>query len=177
MIAGTVVLVAVYIAIHRFGARIPLRPFFVVTSTFLYFMAFIFAGKGIAELQAGSVVGTTYVPGAPNIPMLGIFPPAETLIAQGTLVLLAAVALVWTFVFAPRRLKVTSVMVPEPDHPLPAGMGAGSRDGGAVTPVQSRELVRSLERIEADIAEVRSEVERMRRTISEGQGAKAPDRK
>ena len=176
MIAGALVLVAVYIAIYRFGARIPLRPFFAVTSAFLYAMAFIFAGKGIAELQAGSVVGTTYVPGAPNIPMFGIFPTAETLIAQGALVVLAAMALVWTFVFAPRRLKVTSVMVPEPG-PLPATVRAGSPGGAPVTPAQSRELVRSLERIEADIAEVRSEVERMRRTITEVPAAKAPDRK
>jgi high-affinity iron transporter len=53
MVAGGVILVGVYVAIHRFGVRLPLKPFFGVTSAFLYYMAFVFAGKGIAELQEG----------------------------------------------------------------------------------------------------------------------------
>ncbi|HEU5049285.1 MAG TPA: FTR1 family protein [Gemmatimonadales bacterium] len=169
MAAGTVALVGVYIAINRFGVRLPLKPFFALTSAFLYAMAFIFAGKGVAELQAGRLVSTTYVPGAPNVPVLGIFPTVETLLAQGVLLVLAAAALVWTFIVLPTRLRVTSVMVPESDAPRVPGPRA------APAPVpQSRELVRSLERIEADLAEVRSEVDRMRRTIAEGEEAKAP---
>ena len=54
---GAVILVGVYIAINRFGVRLPLKPFFGVTSAFLYYMAFVFAGKGIAELQEGELVG------------------------------------------------------------------------------------------------------------------------
>lgn len=103
MLAGTLALAVVYVAISRFGVRLPLKPFFGITSAFLYAMAFIFAGKGIAELQAGRIVSTTYVPWAPNIPALGIFPTMETLLAQGILVALAIVALVWTFGLAPRR--------------------------------------------------------------------------
>ena len=49
----------VYIAINRFGVRLPLKPFFAVTSAFLYYMAFVFAGKGVAELQEGGLIGTT----------------------------------------------------------------------------------------------------------------------
>ncbi len=174
MAVGTVVLVGIYIAINRFGVRLPLKPFFGVTSAFLYAMAFIFAGKGIAELQAGSLVSTTYVAGAPNIPALGIFPTLETLLAQGILLVLAAAALAWTFLIAPRRLGVTSVMVPEP------GIGAVNVTRAAVEPGvgagKTRDLTRSLERIEADLAEVRSELERMRRTIGEGEGAESSRR-
>ena len=53
ILVGSVVMVGVYIAINRFGLRLPLKPFFGVTSAFLYYMAFVFAGKGIAELQEG----------------------------------------------------------------------------------------------------------------------------
>ena len=165
---GAVALLGVYIAINRFGVRLPLRPFFGITSGFLYLMAFIFAGKGIAELQAGSLVSTTYVAGAPNIPALGIFPTLETLLAQALLLTLAAVALAWMFLVMPRRLRVTSVMVPDPE-PAPTRV-PGVPD---VSATQSRDLGRSLERIEADLAEVRAEVERMRRTIREGQGAES----
>ena len=52
---GSLVLVAVYYAINRFGVRLPLKPFFAVTGLFLYYMAFLFAGRGIAELQEGGV--------------------------------------------------------------------------------------------------------------------------
>jgi high-affinity iron transporter len=103
IVVGSFILVAVYIAIHRFGVRLPLKPFFGVTSAFLYYMAFVFAGAGIAELQEGGTVPMTPVPWAPRIPALGIHPTVETLAAQLVLVVLAAVALVWTFVIEPRR--------------------------------------------------------------------------
>jgi high-affinity iron transporter len=103
MVAGTVILVGVYLAVSRFGVRLPLKPFFAVTSAFLYYMAFVFAGAGIAELQEGGFVPLTPVPGIPRVPALGLYPTAETLAAQGVLVLLALAALLWTFVIEPRR--------------------------------------------------------------------------
>jgi high-affinity iron transporter len=165
ILAGSVVLVAVYIAINRFGVRLPLKPFFAVTSAFLYYMAFVFAGKGIAELQEGGLIGTTIVSWAPRVPALGIYPTAESLAAQALLLALAVIALVWNFVIEPRRMRgVTSVMVPEPRRapPPPDVMEPGA---DAVGPAAVVELRRSLERMEADLAEMRAEVERMRRHL------------
>ena len=88
---------------NRFGVRLPLKPFFAVTSAFLYYMAFVFAGGGIAELQEGGFVPMTPVSWAPRIPALGLHPTVETLAAQGVLLALALLALVWTFVIEPRR--------------------------------------------------------------------------
>jgi hypothetical protein len=134
--------------------RLPLKPFFAVTSAFLYYMAFVFAGKGIAELQEGGLVGTTIVSWAPRIPALGIYPTAESLGAQLLLLVLAVVALVWNFVIEPRRVRgVTAVMVKRS-----SGETIGA---GAVV-----DLTRSLERMEADLAEMRAEVERMRRHLA-----------
>ncbi len=103
MLLGALLLVGVYIAVNRFGVRLPLKPFFAVTSAFLYYMAFVFAGAGIAELQEGGFAPLTPVSWAPRIPALGIYPTVETLAAQGGLLALALVALVWTFVVEPRR--------------------------------------------------------------------------
>jgi high-affinity iron transporter len=173
ILAGSVVLVGVYIAINRFGVRLPLKPFFAVTSAFLYYMAFVFAGKGVAELQEGGLVGTTVLSWAPRVPALGIYPTAESLGAQALLLLLALVALVWNFVLEPRRVRgVTSVMVPEPTA-VPASPVAAAPPppaqlrlpAAAVGPGAVVELLRSLERMEADLAEMRSEVERMRRHL------------
>jgi hypothetical protein len=80
---------------------------------------------------------------------------------------------VWNFVLEPRRVRgVTSVMVPEPATapasavavapPTPAQL---RMPAAAVGPGAVVELLRSLERMEADLAEMRSEVERMRRHL------------
>jgi high-affinity iron transporter len=158
---GAVVMVFVYVAINRFGVRLPLKPFFGVTSAFLYYMAFVFAGKGVAELQEGNLVPTTIVSWAPRIPALGIYPTVESLTAQAVLLVLLVIAVVWTFVIEPRRLQVTSVMVPEPARE-PVSAPSRTAASGVVPVGAKQELLRSLERMEADLAELRAEVERMR---------------
>jgi high-affinity iron transporter len=167
ILLGSVVMVGVYFAISRFGLRLPLKPFFGVTSAFLYYMAFVFAGKGIAELQEGGLLPTTIVPGAPRVPALGIYPTVESLLVQGVLLALLVVALVWTFAIEPRRAKARST----PPEPL--------RRASPVTvppPVPqeaSLELLRSLERMEADLGEMRAEVERMKTNLTEAPESRA----
>jgi high-affinity iron transporter len=95
MAVGAVGLVAVYVVINQLGMRVAMKPFFAVTGVMLYYMAFVFAGKGVAELQEGGVVRLTVVEGVPRIPALGIYPTAESLALQALLVVLAVVALVW----------------------------------------------------------------------------------
>ena len=95
MLAGAVALVAVYVAITRFGMKVPLKPFFGVTSAMLYYMAFVFAGKGVAGMQEAGVVTTTVVEWAPRLPVFGIYPTVQSLALQGVLVLLLVVAMVW----------------------------------------------------------------------------------
>ena len=90
---GAVALVVLYLAINRWGMRIPMRPFFAVTGTLLYYMAFVFAGKGVAELQEGGYVGTTVLEWAPRAPFFGIYPTAESLALQSLLLGLAIFAL------------------------------------------------------------------------------------
>jgi len=95
VLCGAIALLVVYLAINRFGVRIPLKPFFAVTSTMLYYMAFVFAGKGIADLQEAGVVDMTVLEWAPRIPALGIYPTAQSLTLQGLLVALLLFAIVW----------------------------------------------------------------------------------
>ncbi|MBA3521207.1 MAG: FTR1 family protein [Gemmatimonadales bacterium] len=115
MLVGSVVLVGVYLGMHRFGVRLPLKPFFGFTSAFLYFMAFVFAGNGVAELQEGGLVTTTIISWGPRLPALGIYPTLESLAAQGVLVLLLLIALIWTFGIEPRRQRREPVPVPVPE--------------------------------------------------------------
>ena len=51
----------------RFGLRIPIRPFFLATGAFLYYLAIVFAGRGVHELQEAGVLALTPVTWAPTI--------------------------------------------------------------------------------------------------------------
>jgi high-affinity iron transporter len=97
IVVGFGALAVIFTLFYRFGVRIPMRPFFTVTSVLLYYMAFVFIGKGIRELQEGNVIGITVLPGMPSVPSMGIFPSMETLVAQGVLLLLFAFMVVRTF--------------------------------------------------------------------------------
>ena len=167
ILVGAVILGIVYLGIERFGVRLPLKPFFGITSAFLYYMAFVFAGDGIAELQGGGYVSVT--PFRPEIrfPTLGIYSTWETLGAQFLLVAAFVIGLVWAFVIEPRRLKVTAVMVPEqgekkapPAAKLPTGPAAPKA-------LLDQDVLRSLERMEADNAELRAELQRLKDLLTQ----------
>jgi high-affinity iron transporter len=112
---GLVVLAGVWIGLLRLGLRVPIGPFFLVTGAFLYAMAIVFAGRGIFELQDAGLVGVTPVRMVPRIPVLGVFPTLQTLVAQGVLVaaLLFAGVVTWRRRFRP-----------------PQGLEAGLASGG-----------------------------------------------
>ncbi|MDQ6689883.1 MAG: cytochrome c/FTR1 family iron permease [Gemmatimonadota bacterium] len=97
ILVGLAALAVIFTLFYRYGVRIPMRPFFAVTSILLYYMAFVFMGKGIRELQEANVMPITVIPGAPHIDAMGIYPSVETLAGQGILLLLLVFATVKTF--------------------------------------------------------------------------------
>lgn len=117
MVAGFAVLAVVFVLFHRYGVKLPLRPFFAVTSGLLYYMAFVFMGKGIRELQEGNVVPITVLPGWPHVDAMGIYPSVETLLAQAVLILLLVFALLKTFWPSRAVALPTIVQVPPPATP------------------------------------------------------------
>lgn len=138
ILAGGAVLAVVFTLFYRYGIRIPLRPFFGVTSVLLYYMAFVFMGKGIRELQEGGVVGITVLNGWPHVDSMGIFPSVETLLGQLFLLVLFAFALLRTF--WPRR----SVQLPT--------VAAGDR--GPRVEEQLSAVTARLDRIERRLGEL-----------------------
>jgi high-affinity iron transporter len=107
IVAGGAALAIVFTLFYWYGVRIPLRPFFAVTSVVLYYMAFVFAGKGVRELQEGDVVSITTLPGLPSIEAMGIYNTVETLLAQLLLLALFVFAIVKTF-WASRSVALPS---------------------------------------------------------------------
>ena len=98
---GLVILVVIYLLIQFAAVRIPLRPFFTVTSLLMAFMAVSFAGAGIAELQEADVVSLTPVSGFPTLDLLGIYPRVENLAAQA----IVLVVIVGLYFFGKARLS------------------------------------------------------------------------
>jgi high-affinity iron transporter len=107
---GFIALAIIFTLFYRYGVRIPLRPFFGVTSVLLYYMAFVFIGKGVKELQEGNAVSATFIPHFPTVDWLGMFPTWETLIAQLVLLILFAFALLKTF--WPKRSVALPTLLP-----------------------------------------------------------------
>lgn len=103
ILAGSVALAVIFVLFYRFGIKIPMRPFFAVTSLLLYYMAFVFAGRGIRELQEGNVMSMTPLRHVPDISWLGVFPTVETVAIQAVLLLLFVFALIKTFMLTPDK--------------------------------------------------------------------------
>ena len=92
ILAGTAVLVAVYVAFRYFSVKLPLKPFFLFTSILLFVLCVSFMGKGVVELtEADVIVGRTTIPAMNgfSIESLSIYDRAETLIPQIMLVIAA----------------------------------------------------------------------------------------
>jgi high-affinity iron transporter len=95
MLAGAAVaailLVLLAAIMLRYSARLPITQFFAWSSILIAILAVVLAGKGIAGLQEAGVLGVTPWPAIPRIPLLGLFPTREGLLAQlATLAILIA---------------------------------------------------------------------------------------
>lgn len=95
ILVGALALVVIFLVIRLGSLRIPLKPFFIGTSILMYYLAFVFAGEAITELQAGAMISASSVSGFPIISFFGIYPTVESLTAQGLLLLATAIGLIW----------------------------------------------------------------------------------
>ncbi len=93
LVVGIIFLAVCYFVMRYTVVKLPLKPFFMFTGSFMYLMAFVFAGKSVLELIEGKLFQPTFLPHIIEIPWLGIYPYAETLAPQVVLVLAAIFAL------------------------------------------------------------------------------------
>ncbi|NBI12932.1 iron permease [[Haemophilus] felis] len=93
IVVGIVLLAICYVIMRYSLVRLPLKPFFMFTGSFMYLMAFVFAGKSVLELIEGKLFEPTLLAGVPEIAWLGIYPYMETLIPQAILIIAAVFAL------------------------------------------------------------------------------------
>jgi high-affinity iron transporter len=107
--AGLLAVLLLATLMNRTVVRLPLGPFFAVSSTLMCVLAISFAGAGIYELVAAGYLRPRPVP-FPEVPWMGIHPDLTALAVQLTIVTVIAVAAVVTL----RRPPETA---PAPAHP------------------------------------------------------------
>ncbi|MHB1223347.1 MAG: FTR1 family protein [Gemmatimonadaceae bacterium] len=167
IVVGAAILALIFTLFYRYGVRIPLRPFFAVTSVLLYYMAFVFMGKGIRELQEVNAFPMTVLRGFPHVDAMGIYPTLETLLGQLLLVVLFIVALAKTL--WPRRSVTLPGMPATPAVPTASDARRSSTPigrEGVERAVSIDALAESVRRLEHRIAEL----EKARRTQSSVRG-------
>ena len=94
-VTACVALALIFFLMQRGALRIPIGPFFKVTSAFMFILAVTFLGGGLKELQKADVISTSVIEAVPvpSIDLLGLYPTYETIVPQ-ILLILAAVAMV-----------------------------------------------------------------------------------
>ncbi len=105
---GSLLLAVIFVVVRYGSIVIPVGPFFAITSTFLYYLAFVFAGKGIRELQEATMIDTTAIRGFPTIDFLGIYPTYEGVMLQSLLIVALIIAIFYSFVYKPYTERVSA---------------------------------------------------------------------
>ncbi len=86
---GSVILAIAAALMLGLGLRIPLKPFFLVTSLLIYYLGFKFVGAGLHALQVSHILPAHSANFLPALSSLGLYPTWETTLAQLTIILVA----------------------------------------------------------------------------------------
>jgi high-affinity iron transporter len=95
MAMAAVALAILFALVRVASVRLPLGPFFGVTTVFLFGMAFVFVGQGILELQVSGLIHTNRLEGWPMISWLGILPTRETVMGQAIVLAILLTGWLW----------------------------------------------------------------------------------
>ena len=92
-IAAAVVLLVIFLILRFTSVKIPIGPFFLVTSILMAVLVVIFAGGGIHALIEGDLIDGHYLSSVPTNDWIGLYPYVECLAAQA----IAAIAVIVLF--------------------------------------------------------------------------------
>lgn len=107
LVAGVLVLAAIYIVFRYTTVKLPLKPFFIFTSVLLFLMCISFMGKGVIELTEANVIsGRTVIPALKGfkIDILNVYDRAEIIIPQ-IMLTIASIWLLLTHTLTGRKKK------------------------------------------------------------------------
>lgn len=95
ILVGFGVLAVVAFIMLYIGAKLPIRPFFLVSSLIVLYLCIKFTGLGINSLQLAGAIPTTNSSALPSISFLGFFPSWQSAIPQILIVVAAIAVIAW----------------------------------------------------------------------------------
>jgi len=105
-VPGVALMAGLGVGILRLGVRLPLRLLFGITNGILLYLAFVFLGKGVYNLQEAGLFAPRPIGWLPDHDVLrelfGFYPTAETLVAQ--VAFLTLIAATGAFYLIRRRM-------------------------------------------------------------------------
>ncbi len=114
-LAAAAVLLVIFLILRFTSVKIPIGPFFLVTSILMAVLVVVFAGGGVHALIEGDLVEGHYLSFVPTNDWIGLYSYVECLIAQA----LAAVAVIALFVIGfakKRKMKISEISNTEPQQ-------------------------------------------------------------
>ena len=93
-LAAAAVLLVIFLILRFTSVKIPIGPFFLVTSILMAVLVVVFAGGGIHALIEGDLIDGHYLSTVPTNDWIGLYPYVECLAAQA----IAAIAVIALFV-------------------------------------------------------------------------------
>src|SRR5687768_12644839 len=123
-VPGILVILAIGYGIVRLGLKLPLKRVFAATGSVMLYLAFVFTGKGLYNLQEAGVFAPhplAWVPDHEALRQLfGLYPLAETIVAQAAFLALLGAGGLW---YRARRAQTARV-----------GASRGSDDAAPIAP-------------------------------------------
>ncbi|EMS7184478.1 FTR1 family protein [Campylobacter lari] len=105
--SGLIILVILYYLLKAGALKIPVKQFFYITSYIIFYMVFVFTGKGIGELIEAKVIAPNLLPfDFEGILWLGIYPYYESIIPQFMVLILLIMGIFITKQISNKREKI-----------------------------------------------------------------------
>ena len=130
--AAFAVLIVVFLLIRFTSVKIPIRPFFIITSALMAVLVVFFAGGGVHALIEGNLIDGTYLPAVPTSDWIGLYPYAETITAQ--VVALIAVVVLFTIstIKQQREAKAAAAVAASADGAVTAAAASADAESTSV---------------------------------------------
>nr|WP_324253174.1 FTR1 family protein [Campylobacter volucris] len=107
LVGGLVILSILYYLLKNGALKIPLKQFFYITSYVIFYMVFVFMGKGIGELIEAKVITPSLIPfDFDGILWLGIYPYYESIIPQFIVLILLIMGIFITKQISNKKEKI-----------------------------------------------------------------------
>ncbi|WP_257906677.1 FTR1 family protein [Campylobacter lari] len=105
--SGLITLIILYYLLKAGALKIPVKQFFYITSYIIFYMVFVFTGKGIGELIEAKVIIPSLLPfDFEGILWLGIYPYYESIIPQFMVLILLIMGIFITKQISNKREKI-----------------------------------------------------------------------